>query len=88
LELVDPVSASPLEPFAPPDSARKEPGEEPNIAQNIEHSTMALNTALDPAAACEDCDSNAVRGRVRRMRTTWGMFSYRLCVESAPRAVG
>jgi hypothetical protein len=35
-ELVDAVSASPLEPFANPDAARKEPGEEPTMPQNVE----------------------------------------------------
>ena len=51
-ELVDPVSASPLEPFANPDAARNEPGMEPKIKIDGEHSTMAADGLLDPAAAC------------------------------------
>jgi len=55
-ELVDPVSASPLEPIANPDAARNEPGMEPKIKIDGEHSTMAadslLDPLLDPAAAC------------------------------------
>jgi len=51
-ELVDPVSASPLEPFANPDAARNEPGMEPKIKIDGEHSTMAADDLLDPAAAC------------------------------------
>jgi hypothetical protein len=35
-ELVDAVSASPLEPFANPGAARQEPGEEPTMTQNVE----------------------------------------------------
>ena len=52
-ELVDPVSASPLEPFANPGAARNEPGMvEPKIKIDGEHSTMAADGLLDPAAAC------------------------------------
>jgi hypothetical protein len=56
-ELTDAVSASPLEPFANPGAARREPGEEPTRAQNVERPTMeADGFRLDPAADCEDCE--------------------------------
>ena len=57
-ELVDPVSASPLEPFANPDAARNEPGMvEPKIKIDGEHSTtMAADGLLDSSAACADCE--------------------------------
>ena len=42
-ELVDAVSASPLEPFANPGAARQEPGEEPTMTQNVERPTMAAD---------------------------------------------
>ena len=58
-ELVDAVSASPLEPFANPGAARQEPGEEPTMTQNVERPTMAADGfMLDPAAACDDCESD------------------------------
>jgi len=57
-ELTDAVSASPLEPFAIPGAARREPGEEPTMTQNVERPTMAADGfRLDPAADCADCES-------------------------------
>jgi len=64
-ELVDPGSASPLEPFANPDAARNEPGMvEPKIKIDGEHSTMAADGLLDPAARAGPQRVFRDRGRV------------------------